>query len=46
MKEHGVSRSLLTVIEEDLEKPRGKGKSIYWKCLCECGNEVSVLGPS
>lgn len=30
----------LIVLERDFSK---KGKNSYWKCLCECGNETSVL---
>lgn len=31
----------LTVIEEAYRK-----KNVYWKCLCDCGNEVTVIGAS
>ncbi len=27
-----------------LGRGTGTGKQIYWRCLCECGNEVSVGG--
>ena len=33
----------LTVLEYDEEL---SGKNAYWKCRCECGNTVSVLGIS
>lgn len=32
----------LTVLERDMEKPQGQGKSVYWICQCECGNKKSV----
>lgn len=32
----------LIVIKRDLTKEIGHGKSSYWICKCECGNEVSV----
>lgn len=31
----------LTVIEKE---PYKKGKATIWKCICDCGNEVSVRG--
>lgn len=35
----------LTVIERDTEIKGGGGKSVYWKCDCECGNKnVSING--
>lgn len=34
----------LTVIERDTTKPMGKANFAYWKCKCDCGNEVSVRG--
>lgn len=30
----------LTVLEKDFSR---KGKNSYWKCLCNCGNETSVM---
>lgn len=33
----------LTVIEKSNEKG-GNGKSLYWKCQCDCGNIVIVNG--
>ena len=36
----------LTVIGRDYSYPSGSGKSIYWKCICECGKEISVNGRS
>ena len=37
----------LTVIERDNEKKgNGKKPKVCWKCICECGNEVSVDGDS
>lgn len=32
----------LTVIERDYSRPIGAGKSVYWKCLCDCGNYCSI----
>lgn len=32
----------LTVLERDLSYPSGAGKSVYWKCKCDCGNIKSV----
>ena len=32
----------LTVIERSTKK--GKNRGIYWKCKCDCGNEIEVLG--
>ena len=29
----------LTVIEETGRRGQGRGKSVLWKCLCDCGNE-------
>lgn len=29
-----------------IEKSAQKGKGTYWKCLCDCGNEVVVYGYS
>lgn len=51
MKEHGVENSRLTIIEEDkayidAHKLTSNLKSIYWKCLCECGNIFSARGTS
>ena len=40
MKEHGVPESRLTVIE----KSESKNGKVYWKCRCECGNEVIADG--
>ena len=39
----------LTVIEVDMEKREDTFKnkklgSLYWKCKCDCGNEISVKG--
>lgn len=36
MKEHGVSESLLTVIEKD--KQKSGQHDTFWICKCECGN--------
>lgn len=36
----------LTVIERDLTKPSGHQKESYWKCICDCGKEVSVTKKS
>lgn len=33
----------LVVIERDFSK--GNNKKAYWKCLCDCGNYYSALGP-
>lgn len=32
----------LTVIERDSSKPSGAGKSAYWLCKCDCGNNCSI----
>ena len=32
----------LTVLEQDLSKTRGNGKSRVWVCKCDCGNTVYV----
>lgn len=34
----------LIVIERDKTKPKSQG--VYWKCKCDCGNEVSVISHS
>ena len=31
----------LTVIERDMQY---RDKGVYWKCICECGNEKTILG--
>ena len=39
----------LTVIERDFEYNKEhniKTNAIYWKCVCECGNEKSIRGAS
>ena len=33
----------LTVIERDMQY---RDKGVYWKCVCECGNEKTILGTS
>ena len=40
MKEHGVERSRLTVIDQ---APHKNGR-VAWNCICECGNKTVVLG--
>lgn len=35
----------LVVIEKD-ENRNGKSTNAYWKCKCDCGNEVSVISKS
>lgn len=35
---------LLTVLEIDEEATKLHGRGIYWRCLCKCGNKVSVCG--
>lgn len=36
---------LLTVLSRDSEKEKSyKGKTACWKCQCECGNYISVIG--
>ena len=32
----------LTVLERDLNKPKGKGYPSYWICQCDCGNKCSI----
>lgn len=39
----GRRYGILTVLERDWDK-EVKDYSIYWKCKCDCGNEVSVRG--
>lgn len=34
----------LTVIDRDITKQKSKG--VYWNCLCECGNIISVITKS
>ena len=36
----GKKFNLLTVIEGPIKK----SKKIYWKCICDCGNETTVRG--
>lgn len=38
----GKRFGLLTVIEIDREKQAKHNGAVYWKCLCDCGNIVSV----
>ena len=38
----GKQYGRLTVLERDLSKESGRGKSSYWLCQCECGEIVSV----
>lgn len=41
----GEKYGLLTVLEEDLEYKKEhniKGNKRYWKCLCDCGNTITV----
>lgn len=33
---------LLTVIEKDIEKTKNSKSGIYWKCICDCGNTITV----
>ena len=40
MKEHGIERSRLTVIDQ---APHKNGR-VAWNCICECGNKTIVLG--
>ena len=45
MKEHGIPNSKLTVIKRNLQYCQIhnlKKKSVYWDCLCECGNVCTV----
>lgn len=47
MKEHGVEKSLLTVLEEEKDyayKNNLKKKGSYWKVKCLCGNEKIIYG--
>ena len=34
----------LTALYIDEEKTKQRKHGLYWKCKCECGNEISVLG--
>lgn len=38
----GKKYNRLLVLERDFSYPSGAGKSVYWKCKCECGNYISV----
>lgn len=38
----GQKFNKLTVLERDWSYPTGAGKSVYWKCLCDCGNIKSI----
>lgn len=38
----GKRFGLLTVIERDQEKEKSYNNVVYWKCLCDCGNVISV----
>lgn len=43
MKEHGILESKLTVLEEDKSYAKLKDLkncSTYWRCKCECGEEI------
>ena len=40
----GQKFNKLTVLERDWSYPTGAGKSVYWKCLCDCGNITIVRG--
>lgn len=45
----GMRYGKYTVLYEDFEREQqnlaeGKTKSTYWKCRCDCGREVSVVG--
>lgn len=45
MKEHGIPKSRLTVIEEDKEYKKEHNinySRIFWKCQCECGNIKTI----
>lgn len=46
MKEHGVPKSRLTVVElvDPYISPSDGHKRQRWKCRCECGNEVIAIG--
>ena len=49
MKEHGVPNSRLTVMEEDKlykKEHNLSTTSVYWKCLCECGQIKTVSSAS
>ena len=43
MKDHGVPRSLLTVVEQ---VGYSKDRDTLWRCNCECGNETISNGYS
>lgn|SRR5574344_168230 len=38
----GMQFGRLTVLNRDLNKPKGHQKKVYWICKCSCGNIVSV----
>lgn len=44
MKEHGVPRSRLTVIDNNMEDIEYELGYIKWNCRCECGNKCVAAG--
>lgn len=42
--EKGQRYGKLLVLEKDNELTKAKNHGVYWKCQCDCGNIVSVLG--
>ena len=34
----------LIALERDLSYPKGQGKPVYWKCICDCGTTKSIKG--
>lgn len=44
INEIGKRYGNLTVIDKDIQKTKQHSNGVYWKCQCDCGNIVSVLG--
>lgn len=38
----GLTFGRLTVVEKDRDEYKGKQKRTYWRCRCNCGNEIVV----
>ena len=42
----GQKFGMLTVLGRSEKQSTGKSKRVYWRCRCDCGNVVDVLGLS